>query len=265
MRKCAFCNREAELTREHIWSDWIGRSFPKNRRYLMSTHDAKGDVKTWEKSELNEKTRIVCSDCNNGWMSRLENSAKPLLENMILRGSPLSIFPTGSYTVACFAFKNAVITDQMSKDRALFYSESERKAFKEDLALPKDFHVWLATYPRHRGLFDGYYSEAPAQERDRFRLHVLTYGAGYLVLQAVGFKWISRNQRRHRQAPNLVQGPTFQSVSAPLWPSNGRSVMWPPENDLVDKTTTRYLDRWRRVVASYAPHNRSEMIELQSS
>jgi hypothetical protein len=265
MRTCAFCNREAELTREHIWSNWIAHSFPKNRRYLMSTHNAQGDVKTWEKPELNEKAKIVCSGCNNGWMSQLENSAKPLLENMILHGSPLSLLPVGSSTVACFAFKNAVIADQMSKDRTPFYSESEREAFKESLLLPAGFNVWMAIYPRHRGLFEGYYSDVPAKEPDRFKLHVFTYGVGYLVLQAVGFKWINRNQRRHRPIPALVQGPKFQSVSISMWPSNRRPVMWPPQSDLVDEITKPYADRWSDVVASYAPHNRSEMMELQSA
>jgi hypothetical protein len=55
MQRCAFCNRTAKLTGEHVWSDWLNSIFPPSTYFYRL------------------KAKIVCRACNNGWMSNLES------------------------------------------------------------------------------------------------------------------------------------------------------------------------------------------------
>lgn len=59
------------------------------------------------------KVRAVCRDaCNNGWMKRLEDRAKPVLHPMI-KDSDLSLDATAQETVGAWAFKTALMLTVM--------------------------------------------------------------------------------------------------------------------------------------------------------
>jgi hypothetical protein len=49
----------------------------------------------------------VCTDCNTGWMSRLEDDITPLLEALWKLGSPTLLTPDDCLTVARWTFKTA--------------------------------------------------------------------------------------------------------------------------------------------------------------
>lgn len=78
----AFCPETAGITGEHLWSAWAGRMF-EERRYTITSKEPDGRVLTWTLPELNAKTRVVCGDCNGGWMGDLENQVKPSIGEMI--------------------------------------------------------------------------------------------------------------------------------------------------------------------------------------
>src|SRR6516164_11512228 len=91
IRSCIFCGR-ADLSREHIWPEWahqfvrkpapLGRYFKKQFASSPNNPNIRGG--TVSKGRQGDVTAITLkvvygNHCNNGWMSRLETKAKPIL------------------------------------------------------------------------------------------------------------------------------------------------------------------------------------------
>lgn len=83
-RPCVFCGRLVPLTREHLWPKQLQDVLPglgPGQHIFGLT----GDEDSWfiqDRPAFSRAVKIVCADCNNGWMSRLEKKARPLLEPM---------------------------------------------------------------------------------------------------------------------------------------------------------------------------------------
>lgn len=87
-RSCIFCNGPlgANRAKEHVVPDWLLQHLHIKEDEIFQA------VATSSNSEIVEGRTIdmdslvegrVCDDCNNGWMSDLENEAKPLLMPLI--------------------------------------------------------------------------------------------------------------------------------------------------------------------------------------
>lgn len=78
-RVCIFCHREGKrLTREHVYPDWLSKLFdPK----IVGINEVSGDSvnRVWQGAVFQHKLKLVCAECNNGWMSDIEGSVKDLL------------------------------------------------------------------------------------------------------------------------------------------------------------------------------------------
>jgi hypothetical protein len=87
-RFCIFCGRPG-LTREHVWADWLKKYIPKNEinhtSFSATLHPTRSDFRRKKVAGdlRSRRLRVVCRSCNNGWMSRLQERAKPLLLPLI--------------------------------------------------------------------------------------------------------------------------------------------------------------------------------------
>jgi hypothetical protein len=85
--------RFAKMSGEHLWSDWITKVLPPMRHHF-TLRDQFGGVEQFTKTSLDLTAKVVCEQCNNGWMNDLENNeAKPALTDMIRYGNPVSLLP----------------------------------------------------------------------------------------------------------------------------------------------------------------------------
>ncbi len=90
-RRCIFCNEYGQMTKEHIWPDWLGNMFLKTGKEkhtfgsITEQQFKRLSDDTFERSGhlTSLKLRVVCADCNNTWMSRVEAKVKPLLLDLI--------------------------------------------------------------------------------------------------------------------------------------------------------------------------------------
>ncbi|HJZ10832.1 MAG TPA: hypothetical protein VJ521_01695, partial [Acidobacteriota bacterium] len=206
--------------------------------------------KEWQGDSLNLTAKVVCGPCNSGWMSDLENEeAKPILKDMIVHGSAVSLFPRGIVSIAAFAFKSAVIGDHMNYPANHFFSHDVRRQFMVSLDLPRGIQIWVTSYntPRKRGgYFSGRYPYIERSVPKGFQLYVFTYCIGYFMFQLVAFKYHRSRFRKHA-APLTLHPDTFwNKIAIPLWPNDGSSVEWPPPLQLQSELVETFSDRWAR-------------------
>ena len=84
MTQCLFCDK-TKLTKEHLWPDWIVQMFPKNVPYTAGRASPEMRLfHEWPTNSLKQTARIVCKQCNTGWMSEIESLASPILKPCIL-------------------------------------------------------------------------------------------------------------------------------------------------------------------------------------
>lgn len=90
--KCVFCGG-ARLTKEHVFPKWLHRVLP--RPSASTVHEttwgfpALGEARRY-KGRLNQtgdplskRLKIVCGECNNGWMSGLQERAHQLVTMLV--------------------------------------------------------------------------------------------------------------------------------------------------------------------------------------
>lgn len=80
-RTCIFCGSSKELTREHVFPDWLSSMFDKK---IQGTNVVRGDNldRTWQSSLFQDKIKAICKTCNNGWMSNIESDVKGVLTKL---------------------------------------------------------------------------------------------------------------------------------------------------------------------------------------
>jgi hypothetical protein len=127
---CVFCRKDATLTAEHVLPQWIRPhvSDPGGRGTHTRTEIRVGewvDERSFAAKPAALKVRSVCAACNNGWMSDLEDEAKPFLLSMI-NGHRRTYYRRGQCLIAMWLLKTALVAGS-----------------KFEPALPSDFYERL--------------------------------------------------------------------------------------------------------------------------
>lgn len=149
-RECCFCPSTANITGEHIWSDWMNKLFSPAKLTFHKIEDDGSASKPWFAPDLNLKANVVCDKCNSTWMSELESfHAKPAMSNLILGKTVNAITYPQAHSISLFAFKTAIITNRCLSDDEWFFDVSERYAFRQTQSLPPERHD-VAHWNRHK-------------------------------------------------------------------------------------------------------------------
>ncbi len=85
MSKCIFCQKEATLTAEHVLPDWLCDLYPEPQFVVNELLGA--EIKRWPSKIFQHKVKVVCGECNNGWMSTLESDVKPVITKLVTLNS----------------------------------------------------------------------------------------------------------------------------------------------------------------------------------
>ena len=171
-------------------------------------------------THVDPQVRHVCSTCNNGWMSTLEEKARPIIT--AVRDDSMDIItPSGQETLAFWAAKTA-ITGQYSTSNPIVPLREREWMFKRQ-ECPPDTSVWLARYTGEgQATYHSKQLFFPKTDRDTLRkpsgvFVVITIGPLMLIVASLYF----RNNYRLEFLPEL-QEHLFQ-----LWPSNSGAITWP--------------------------------------
>lgn len=136
-RSCLFCGSTQSLTKEHVFPDWLSDFLPQTGlnegfyafensnsnestdKPLLSDENNSSWVNLTDGRCIpshNYTLKLVCAQCNNGWMSALEGSAKSMLEDLILSEKPnLNFSQEESEVLALWSYKTALVISRASQ------------------------------------------------------------------------------------------------------------------------------------------------------
>lgn len=157
-RKCIFCGG-TPISREHVFARWMHPYLPvrsdlKMRGQLITIGEISPDG-TLTYGQPTEgpldshggppakKLKVACAPCNNGWMSELQNDAKPALLPFITGAWPALAIPEQRLIAAWVAMFTMVLEKSYEPIETITYVQ--RKAFKERgkaRCPPKNWLIW---------------------------------------------------------------------------------------------------------------------------
>lgn len=221
MRSCLFCSAH-RLTKEHIWPDWIVRLFPIADYTVSTSNGMKGLKTNRRQNSIELQYRSVCKACNTGWMSRIEDTSKPILLPFILGNQPRLIPSSSQFTIARWLTLRSMIFDSYSsknESKGRYFTEAERSRFMVDKEPLNNARIWIAALDKS---WDGAvfsYQSSIALEKD-IGIKVLTCAIGHTAFQmfhAKGSNPAIVLTDGSRDLDNL-SSPPWRGIAAQIWP-----------------------------------------------
>lgn len=225
-----FCGDAPATSREHGWSDWLGKYLPPDPAV---NHQVTSSSDHWLPVEMRDakpprsvsgpsrsrKFKVVCNRCNNEWMSQLEERSKALLTRMI-DGEELELSRADQKLLARWADKISLVYDY-GETSSVVTSAEQRKAFMTlDTALPLT-QVWLGTFtPRLGDLRHRRYTYVLAGNVD-IRLDTMVMGP--VVFYVVS----TSDPERFGHEELRVDGTPMSEYVVKIWPLTQDKVDWP--------------------------------------
>jgi hypothetical protein len=246
MSKCIFCKSNKKITQEHVIPKWLAKKLTEgmDSDFTAEILASDGKKKTYSIKGLNQSSRTVCIDCNNGWMSDLEDRVQKRIGPMILDGERTDLDRDSRLWVAAWALKTAFMLHQLSQNEPIIPTAELHKFYKSYESrkkLPDGYCVWLAhrsTYQDGTGrgeliiasreqpvgtlgvvpeLTEEFQSEMLKPGRTIFRS---TFAFGRVVFQVFG--------HNVQMGINIGIPQCLQRVVQLVWPIQSNHVDWPP-------------------------------------
>jgi hypothetical protein len=248
--RCVFCDAILSgcRTREHVFAQWAIDEFQLDEDRILATHFS-ADGKVLSDRCHNARQIIlgrVCAECNNGWMSQLENGNKRVITELGHgRMDTFDLDDTAATLLARWTFKTALALHAASNYRRIVPTEHYRHAARSDADLPSDVFVFGKTWTLPPSGFCWWQSPSWWVHQPGRQLAA----SEQVVLKKEAYKiCICLSRLLLLVAFNPLPGTrilAWQYVHVPLWPRRG-PVAWlqkPPElpTDEPNKAAIAYL------------------------
>jgi len=256
MAKCIFCIKRAN-SREHVLPAW-SYDVPADHRLMIVRRDTGPEKASthWlaDSAAGGVQARVVCTTCNNGWMSKLENSCKPLVARLNAWGTVTLSFDE-QRLLSRWALKTAIVAEHVGLESRHHFAQEQREMF--------------ASYPN--GLLSNTVVTAIAHHglpqlsvgigHFRFLLDSNPFGLTSLPalvvsfnIQNVGFQvlaWRNDKPTPERERPLVVRLTStgdWSKTELRLWPNNSLTgLTWSPTECLAGEVfASNYHERWMR-------------------
>ena len=231
-RTCGFCGSSG-VNREHLWPEWLADVIVTSRgpRAFDAEIERGGETHRFRNPALEIKVRMPCKACNEGWMSRLENDVKPFMTGMVDEGETTILNEVRQRSLVRWIVKTAMVYEFAALPTvAKCFTADERRAFKDECALPSNLWIWLARYdgphPAH-----GYQRRAPTSDTLPPRIYSLTFTANFLAMQVFAFRDSAGDLAR------VARATTSRRLLQRYPPPDGAasSLAWPPAVTIDDE------------------------------
>ena len=249
--RCIFC-RGSTLTREHVIPDWIQEIIPKKpqQAHLFTTVSKaplapRTRLKTSRLRQghpISRKVRVVCKDCNNGWLSTLENELKPLIKTLVL-GEAITLTPWGQRRLATWAAKTSMTAEFIHPKSAAVTFE-EREYLRLSREPMKTFNVWTGHYRGSRYtaalhhhsvlLLSGTPTSAETLMPPNTQATIIGLGGLFLQISSSSLAGVKFNLKNETASPST-------NKLRRIWPPAVADLQWPPASSLSDRDIINIL------------------------
>jgi hypothetical protein len=149
VRACIFCGSQERLSGEHVYANWLREFLPRRVKYTSHwvSQDG-GDVKRGKLSRpgdpFSQRLRIVCKNCNSGWMSQLQTASKPFLVPL-LQGEWPALDAPAQLAVARWITMTSMVIEFADPPTAEV-PWTHRADFSETRSIQPNWHVWIGRH-----------------------------------------------------------------------------------------------------------------------
>jgi hypothetical protein len=239
---CIFCGKHSSNKhhKEDVLPKWIAREFPGNWRTVFG-HSGRTFAK---RGEIGIVSRKPCTECNNGWMSRLESAAKPILIPL-MKGIATDLTPDQQKVISAWLLKTCIMVEVYDATNPDYFEARDRKALKESLAIPEQTSIFLARYV---GAHEIRIHEMPV-DLAFGPLENAAWSYGYsatLAIKQLAFQIFSFRAPENLRLSAIEIPQLWSEATIQAWPIGG-NVRWPPNLAMDDKAFDHFANRWGKL------------------
>lgn len=200
-RFCIFCNGP-HLSKEHLWADWMKGFLPqfdatahsigyhKNSPNFLGPSNVRGKLHR-PVTPKSMRLRIVCENCNSGWMSRLQKATKPILMPF-LKGVWKQLHVVDQRTLSAWAVMFSMVIE-FTDEKSVSTPQEQRKFLMTNNYPSKHWYVWIGHFEQPDSFFRRWSfveEESPvsADGSYDYKFGFTVFGAGHAIFQTIGFK-----------------------------------------------------------------------------
>lgn len=200
-KKCIFCQGTG-MSKEHFWPDWLRNHIYTsiNDKHTSEFHISEGKnpsvlTRKDERSGhlITKKFRVVCVECNTGWMSKLEEKMKPIILD-IINSKTVSLDKTKLEELSRWIVMKVIVAEQ-SEENTQVTPEMDRIHFYRDIKIPDYFRIYIGKHT--------------TPHNSAYLRHSVT-----LALSKTGPITALNGMKRNTQTVSFLLGPIFIYVIA---------------------------------------------------
>lgn len=225
MRTCLFCAARADSV-EDAWPKWITDQFKARGPSLMQAERRGVQLAAWPLTRPEITIRKVCKNCNNGWMSRLENTTKPVLQPL-LAGQRCALDLDAQARITLWAIKTAMVLEGVDSEDTYGYTQPERNTMRAIGAIPWRTSVWLAASLDPSLFVSSKTRHLNGNGAPTATGLATTIGLAHIVLQVFTIR-TPQTVGPETQVTVAARGGPWSETTVRVWPTPVASISWPP-------------------------------------
>lgn len=150
IRRCAYCDRTATMTKEHIWGEWIKAFVPAvaNKHGYQRIAVPRPGERNAERPQIRAgnpvgaTAPVVCGRCNSGWMSQIQEKAKSHLIPLF-DGNAVPLTIAAQTAIAKWATMATMTGEYLSRDDRYIAIPAEDRASLMADRIPSTWRIWI--------------------------------------------------------------------------------------------------------------------------
>jgi hypothetical protein len=215
---------------------------------------------------LSSQVKVVCGDCNSGWLNRIQEAARPLLLPLF-EGSPHTIDAVAQAKVSTWIAMATMTGEYMSQEeRRVTVSQADRSWFMAHSEAPSNWSIWIGRYRWHRSVPQSSHLSLHVLDSDTLPEHLVdehhrpnTQTTSFCVGQLFAYAMSS-------QFSTIPRGWDWRTASTAntklhrIWPIETPEIIWPPaemtdaEAESYPVAFVHYMDNLALRVGYTTPH-----------
>ncbi len=217
---CIYCGGKAG-SEEHVFPQWLRERFTGSGTLDHKVNiDAQIRIKQGVK-DVRVVVRSVCNTCNTGWMSELQNKAKPIIVGL-LDETITSLSLEDCRLLTSWAVMSGMCLETRNERSLWLYTHLDRTLLYANRSIHETTEVWICYWVNSQGPF---YEVRKSGGKD-IELYVFTFVFGNLIFQVL--HWVPIDFDKLQLERITIEGPWDVALIPIRYPKDS-PITWRPK------------------------------------